>query len=44
MTAAQVVETPSVTVNNCSIQDYVHPDDHVPPTYVMTPDFKRFSD
>ena len=35
MTTAQVVET-SVTVNNNSpIQDYVHPDDHAQPTYVM---------
>ena len=36
MTTAQVVKT-SVTVNNNSpIQDYVHPDDHVKPTYEMT--------
>ena len=32
MTTAQVVET-SVTVNNSPIQDYVHLEDHVPPTY-----------
>jgi len=32
MTTAQVVET-SVTVNNSPIQDYIHPDDHTPPTY-----------
>ena len=29
MTTAQVVET-SVTVNNSSIEDYVHPDDTQP--------------
>ena len=39
MTTAQVVET-SVSVNNNSpIQDYVHPDDHIQPTYEMTPGF-----
>ena len=32
MTTAQVVET-SVIANNSPIQDYVHPDDHVPSTY-----------
>ena len=32
MTTAQVVET-SVTVNNSSIQDHVHPDDHTQPNY-----------
>ena len=33
MTTAQVVET-SVTVNNNSpIQDYVHPDDQIQPTF-----------
>ena len=32
MTTAQIVET-SVTVNNSSIQDYVHLDDHTQPTY-----------
>ena len=30
MTTAKVVET-LVTVNNGSIQDYVHPDDHTQP-------------
>ena len=35
MTSAQVVET-SVTVNNNSpIQDFVHPNDHTQPTYVI---------
>ena len=29
--------------NNSTIQDYVHPDDHVPPTYEMTPGFKPFT-
>ena len=33
MTTSQVVET-SVTVNNSPIQDYDHPDDHAPPTYL----------
>ena len=33
MTTAQVVET-SVTVNNSSIQDYFHSDDHAEPTYL----------
>ena len=41
MTTAQVVET-SVTVNNITIQDYVHPKDHNQPTYEMTPGFKLF--
>ena len=36
LTTAQVVKT-SVTVNNSVIQDYVHPDDHAPPTYVIMP-------
>lgn len=36
LTTAQVVKT-SVTVNNNLIQDYVHPDDHAPPTYVIMP-------
>ena len=34
MTTSQVVET-SVTVNNSPIQDYDHPDDHAPPTYLQ---------
>ena len=35
MTSAQVVET-SVTVNNNSpIQDFVHPNDHAQPTYLI---------
>ena len=42
MTTAQVVET-LVTVNNGSIQDYVHPDDHTQPTYEITPGFKTFT-
>ena len=33
MTTAQVVET-SVTVNS-PIQDYVHPDTHTQPTYLL---------
>ena len=43
MTTAQIVET-SVTVNNSPIKYYTHPDDHIPPTYEMTPGFKPFSD
>ena len=35
MTAAQVVET-SVTINNSSIQDYVHADDHSQPTHEVS--------
>ena len=43
MTTIQVVET-SVTVNNNSpIQDYVHVDDRIQPTYEMTPRFKPFA-
>ena len=43
MTTAQVVER-SVTVNNNSpIQDYVDPDDHIQPTYEITPGFKPFT-
>ena len=36
MTTALVVET-SVTINNCPIQDYTHPDDHTQPTYEIPP-------
>lgn len=36
MTTTKVFET-SVTVNNISIQDYTHPDDHIPPTYDIAP-------
>ena len=43
MTNAEDVET-SVTVNNSAIQDYIHPDDHIPPTYEMTYGFKPFTD
>ena len=40
MTIAPVVET-SVTVdNNSPIQDYIHPDDQIQPTFKMTPGFK----
>ena len=42
MTVAQVVKT-SVTVNNGSIHDYVHPDNQAQPTYEMTPGFKPFT-
>ena len=43
MTTTQVIET-SVTVNNNSpIQDYVHLDAYIPPTYEMTPGFKPFT-
>ena len=34
-TTAQIVQT-SVTVNNSSIQDYVHADDHAQPTYEVS--------
>ena len=39
MATRQVVKT-SVTVNNSPIQDYDQPDDHTPPTYEMTSQFK----
>ena len=42
VTTTQVVKT-SVTVNNSPIQDYIHPDDHAPPTYEMIPGFKPFT-
>ena len=42
MTTAQDVET-SVTINNSSIQDCVHPDDQTQPTHEMTPGFKPFT-
>ena len=35
MTTAQVVET-SLTINNSSILDYVHVDDHSQPTYEVS--------
>ena len=42
MTTAEVVET-SLTVNNSSTQDHVHPDNHSQPTYEMTLGFKPFT-
>ena len=43
MTTTQVIEI-SVTVNNNSpIEDYVHPNDYIQPTYEMTPGFKPFT-
>ena len=42
MTTAQAVES-SVTVNNSSIQDYVHVD-QTQPTFEMTPGFKPFTE
>ena len=43
MTTAQVVETLVNDNNNVLIQDYVHPDDHIYPTYEMTPGLKPFT-
>ena len=43
MATAQVVET-SVTVNNSSIQDNVHPDDRTLPDYEMTPGLIPFAE
>ena len=43
MTTAQVVETLVNENNNGLIQDYVHPDDHIYPTYEMTPGLKPFT-
>ena len=43
MTTTQVIEI-SVTVNsNSPIQDYVHLNDYIQPTYEMTPGFKPFT-
>ena len=44
MTTAQVVETLVMVNNNSPIQNYVHPDDHIQPTYEMTLGFKPFTD
>ena len=41
MTTAQVVET-SLTINNSSIQDYVHADDHSQPTYEVSSKITSF--
>ena len=43
MTTAPVVETSVTANNNSPIEDYVHPDDHMQPTYEMTPGFTRFT-
>ena len=43
MGTAQVAKT-SVTVNNSSIQDNVHPDDRTPPDYEMTPGLIPFAE
>ena len=42
MITVPVVET-SVTINNSPIKDYTHPDNHIPPTYEMTPGVKPFT-
>ena len=42
MTTTQVIKM-SVTVNNSRIQDYTQLDDHIPPTYEMTPGFRPFT-
>ena len=38
---SQAIET-SLTVKNSPNQDYTHPDDHIPPTYVMTPNHSQY--
>ena len=43
MTTTQVVETLVNDNNNVLIQDYVHSDDHIYPTYEMTPRLKPFT-
>ena len=43
MTSAQVVETSVNVITNSPSQDYIHPDDHNLPTYVITPGFKSFT-
>ena len=35
MTTAQVVETSVIVNNNSPIQDYVHPDDQIQPTFAI---------
>ena len=35
MNTAHVVKT-LVTIDNSPIQDFTHPDDHIPPTYEVT--------
>ena len=35
MTSAQVVEMPVTVNNNSPIQDFVHPNDHTQPTYLI---------
>ena len=35
MTSTQVVETPVTVNNNSPIQDFVHPNDHTQPTYLI---------
>ena len=43
MTTPQVVERSVTVYKNSPIQDYVDPDDHIQPTYEMTPGFKPFT-
>ena len=35
MTSAQVVEAPVTVINNSPIPDFVHPNDHTQPTYLI---------
>lgn len=35
MNAAYVVKT-LVSIDNCPVQDFTHPDDHIPRTYEVT--------
>ena len=43
MITAQVIET-SFAVNNSPIHNHDQPDNHVPPTYEITPGFKPFTE
>ena len=43
MTSAHVVETLVNIITNSPSQDYTHPNDHILPTYDMTPGFKPFT-
>ena len=43
MTTTMAVETSVLCLNSDLIQDNTHPDDHVPPTFEMTPGLKHYA-
>ena len=43
MITAQVIKT-SFALNNSPIHNYDQPDNHVPPSYKITPGFKPFTE